>query len=69
MSEELADGSVVRLDYDGGLEPTHGIYITVEVKNAMQHTIKRAELTASLRHHKSMCGSCHSARGQQGHQW
>ena len=47
---------MVRLDYDGGLEPTHGIYITVEVKNAMQHTIKRAELTASLRHHRSMCG-------------
>ena len=48
--------SLLQLDYDGELGPTRGINGTLEVKSEVQHTIKRAELTAVLCLLESMCG-------------
>ena len=40
--------SVVQLDYDEELGPSHGLYGSMEVDFEVQRTIKRAELTAFL---------------------
>ena len=40
--------SVVQLDYDEELGPSHGMYGSMEAEFEVQRTIKRAELTAFL---------------------
>ena len=40
--------SVVKLDYDEELGPLHGMYGSMEAVFEVQHTIKKAELTALI---------------------
>ena len=47
---------VVQLDFDEEMEPSHGIYGSMEAEHEVRWTIKRAELTAFLCLLRKVCG-------------